>query len=95
MMASGVWTVALLSGCGSSIQIDPKPITELSSPLADPPAGLSVGCERPVPVPDAPLSAGAVERLWAADRVSLAACGAGKAALSGFYRGRDAGLAGK
>jgi hypothetical protein len=48
-----------------------------------------------VAVPDADLSAGAVERLWAADRVSLAACGARKAALGGFYHDRDAGLAGK
>jgi len=42
-----------------------------------------------------PLSAGAVERHWGRDRVSLVECGARHGALIAWRRNRDARLAGQ
>ena len=88
-------TAIALSGCGSSVQIDSKPVTELNSVLAAPPAEFAAPCDGPTAVPDTALSAGAVERLWAADRASLASCSDHHADETEFYRKRDAGLAGR
>lgn len=85
----------LLGGCGrSAVKIDAKPVSELASALAAPPASLIAACQDPVDLPDGPMSAGAVERAMAADRAALASCVERHAATVEFYRARDAGLAG-
>lgn len=70
-------------------------MTELGSVLAAPPPAISADCGVPVDLPDAALSAGAVERLWAADRIALMDCGDKHHAAIEFYAKRDKGLAGK
>jgi len=77
------------------VQIDSKPVVELGSVLAAPPAELAAHCDDPVAVPDAAIAAGATERLWAQDRASLVTCGGRHSGLAQFYAKRDAGLAGK
>ena len=83
-----------LAGCGHTA-IDGKPVTELADPAMQPPAALTAPCDAPVALPDAAMSAGAVERGWAADRGALAMCGARHQAETEFYAKRDAALAGK
>lgn len=75
--------------------IDKRPVVELATPAADPPAELAGDCGKPVDVPDDALSAGAVERLWAEDRAALENCREQHQGLARFYRDRDKGLAGK
>ena len=84
----------LSSGCGSSVRIDAKPVTELASPQASLPPELAVSCPRPIDLSAGPLSAGAVERAWGQDRAELLSCGARFDAALTFYRTRDNGLAG-
>jgi len=43
------------------------------------------GCDDPLRLPNAPLSRGDVERLWARDRAALARCGANLDALVSYY----------
>lgn len=93
--APALMTATLLTGCGRSVSIDSRPVVELSSALAEPPAALVAECAAPVTIPPGAISAGAVERLWAADRIELDLCGRRHAALGEFYRRRDAGLAQK
>jgi len=83
-----------LAACGQAMRIDGNPVAELASPLALPPAALSMPCAAAVELPDGALSAGAIERLWARDRAALAACGDRHGALVRYYTARDAGLAG-
>lgn len=87
--------VTMLTACGASTRLDGKPVKELGTVFARPPAALEEECRDPVLLPDGPLSAGASERAWVDDRLSLVSCAESKAALSEFYRSRDAGLAGK
>jgi hypothetical protein len=77
------------------VAIDAKPVTELASPLAEPPAALAAECEDPAALPDKALSAGEVERLWAKDRAALVSCRDRHSGAMRFYARRDAGLAGR
>lgn len=78
----------------AAVKLDPKPVSELASALAAPPATLTEACGAPAELPEGPLSAGAVERAWAADIVALHSCRERHRAVTEFYRQRDAGLAG-
>jgi hypothetical protein len=85
----------LLPGCVSTRSaLDAKRPAELATPAAQPPAGLERPCAAPVRLAGKALSAGAVERHWGKDRVSLADCKARHGALVSWRRARDAGLAG-
>ncbi len=83
-----------LPGCAPSVRIDGKPVVELGSARAAAPPALTAECARPADIAEAPLSAGAVERLWADDRAALTTCRSRHAAVIDFYVRRDAGLAG-
>jgi hypothetical protein len=85
--------LTLLPGCASTA-LDAKKPAELASPAAQPPAGLERPCAAPVRLAGKALSAGAVERHWGKDRISLADCKARHGALVAWRRARDAGLAG-
>lgn len=74
--------------------LDTKPVTELAQANAKPPAIYTTPCQRPIDITGR-LSAGAVERNWAHDRISLAECGETKDALREFYDARDAALSHK
>lgn len=92
-MATPVCLLALLAGCG--ISADGRPVAELASPMARPPAALAAACARPVELPEGAMSAGAIERYWARDRAALAACASRHAAAMLFYDNRDRALAGR
>lgn len=83
-----------LAGCASS-KLDARPVIELASPAAAPPASLVAPCDSPVEFAAGALGAGTVEFLWSSDRAALAACGGRHKAVVEFYRERDAGLAGE
>ena len=83
-----------MTGCGGSIRLDARPVEELRSALAQPPAALVLPCDDPIILPDGPLNAGPAERGWIIDRFALLTCGDRLAALRRFYEIRDAGLAG-
>lgn len=84
-----------VTACAGSVRLDTKPVSQLAGASAQPPAALTIPCDPPVPLPDSAMSAGAVERGWAQDRVSLMDCGTKHSDLLRFYQDRDAGLAGK
>jgi hypothetical protein len=83
-----------LASCASTA-LDAKKPVELATPAAQPPRGLERPCAAPTRLAGKPMSAGAVERHWGKDRVSLADCGARHGALVKWRRARDAGLAGQ
>jgi hypothetical protein len=86
----------LLPGCASTKSaLDAKRPAELAAPTAQPPVGLERPCAAPARLAGKPMSAGAVERYWGKDRVSLADCKARHGALVSWRRARDAGLAGQ
>ena len=85
----------MLTGCAKSVEIDAKPVTELSSPQAQPPQSLLTPCSDTAELPARDLSAGDVKNAWAKDRVSLVECGDRKDALLQFYASRDRALAGQ
>lgn len=88
----------LLTACAGSIDSasgPTEPLRELTRAEAQPPAALLKDCPRPGDLPDRDLSAGEVERLWGADRVSLSICGKRHKALKSFYRHRDRLLSGE
>jgi hypothetical protein len=87
----------LIASCASqgSIKVDSRPVHELLGDLAQPPADLTEPCSDPVDLRGfQSLNAGPVERLWFQDRSSLVICKSRNEGLKGFYRGRDAALAG-
>ena len=77
------------------MRLDAKPVTELAGQRAAPPNELTATCTKPVELKAGALSAGAVERLWAADRTELAVCKLKHKSVVDFYRNRDAALAGE
>ena len=82
----------LSAGCGSlTVGMDAKPVVELIGAAV--PGVLSVPCDKPVGLPDAAMSAGAVERTWGRDRTALVSCGLKHQAVVSFYSERDRGLA--
>ncbi len=87
--------MALASCASTKSALDAKRPVELAAPAAQPPRGLERPCAAPVRLAGKPMSAGAVERHWGRDRVSLVECGARHGALVQWRRARDAGLAGQ
>lgn len=83
-----------LAACAST-ELDAKKPVELATPAAQPPGGLERPCASPARLAGKPMSAGAVERHWGKDRVSLVECGARHGALVKWRRARDSGLAGQ
>ena len=83
-----------LIGCGPSVRVDTKAVTELNDVRAQAPEAFTRPCHAPVDLVGE-LSAGAVEKLWAQDRIALVACRDEHDLYVGFIRRRDAGLAGK
>jgi hypothetical protein len=92
-------TLPLLTGCSGLLRpmlhVDVDPVVELRTVAAAPPPDLVRPCRSPGALAKGALSAGAVERAWAKDRVSLAVCRDRHGALVHFYAERDAGLAGQ
>lgn len=82
----------LTQGCASTGSVGP--VRELGGGKAAAPARLTQRCAGPSDIPPGALSAGATERLWAADRSALDDCGRRHAALAGYYTDRDARLSG-
>ncbi|MDB5651954.1 MAG: hypothetical protein JWL62_3474 [Hyphomicrobiales bacterium] len=97
---SAALLVALfLAGCArepSSYAGETAPIAALAEQKARPDPSLEEPCASPVsrPAGAAKLSAGAVERLWSTDRTALRDCKTKHEKTVGFYRSRDATLAG-
>lgn len=69
-------------------------MTELSSPLAEPPAAITAPCDVPTQLPNKAMSAGDVIGAWGADRAALDICGARHQAETEFYRKLKSYLAG-
>jgi hypothetical protein len=89
----------LTASCASmhSAAVDGRPVEELRSPAAQPPASIITSCSRPVDLQGASksgMSAGEVERLWARDRSALEQCRQRHGALIAFMKDRDAALSG-
>lgn len=85
----------LSTACGGSVGIDPKPVLELRSALATPPPALSAECGQAAELPAGAMSAGAVERAWAADRAALGECRLKHKGIVEMYDNVRRGLAGK
>jgi len=78
--------------------VDGKPVSELRSPAAQPPASIVQACASPASLTadmaGKGMSAGQVERLWAGDRNALEACRQRHGALVKFIQDRDRALIG-
>jgi len=85
-LALAMLVLALTASCGSTRSVVKAPTLE------PPPGALIYDCNRPVVLPDGPMTVGDVETYWLADREALVECGVSKKALRDYYARRDSAI---